>query len=109
MSYGAPSLDVTHADPWDIFELWGDDPVENVFVVEASELNDAVLVDIDVPAGSRVRVDVLGDAIELNHMGFYVSGATSDSVLFNFREASTVRLTGVGVLGSVLAPYARCT
>ena len=107
LSYGTPSLEVTHSDPWDIFELWGDDPTENVFVVESTELNDAVLVDIDVPAGSRVRVDVLGDTIDLNHMGFFVAGATPDAVLFNFREASTVRLNGVGVLGSVLAPYAQ--
>ncbi len=93
--------------------LTGTDPELNVFSVTAEELNNNFR--LDVPEGSSVIVNVSGEEVFWSGVGFDLPdgascrGGSSDwchSIMFNLYEAITLDLSGIGVQGSVLAPYA---
>jgi choice-of-anchor A domain-containing protein len=87
----------------------------NVFTLTAAEFADANHpLDIQVPAGSTVIVNVLGASDTLG-TGIYVNGVqesdTNDDgnrILFNFAQASTVTIDGQ-FDGALLAPFAMLT
>ena len=97
------------------FVLQGTSSTLNVFTVTQAEFGDANHpLDIVVPAGSTVVINVLGTDPTLG-AGIYFNGAQeSDSnndggdILFNFASASSVAIDGQ-LDGSVLAPFAVLT
>ncbi len=96
--------------------LVGNDPTLNVFAVSAAQLEAAREFVLSVPDGSSVLVNVSGTAVSWTSCGFVlpdgngscISGSTSwcHRILYNFYEAQTLHFDGIGVQGSVLAPYA---
>ena len=93
--------------------LVGTSTTENVFNLTAAQLS-SMQLDIVVPAGSTVLINVSGTAITLNNQininGNQLSN-TSDAaadVLFNFYDATTVSLNAE-INGTVLAPLALVT
>jgi choice-of-anchor A domain-containing protein len=87
--------------------LTGSNPDVNVFKLSAGQLWYANGLIIKAPAGSTVIVNVFGQNVRMQSMGIMLQGgATADHVAFNFPEATQLRLNGVGVEGSVLAPRA---
>jgi choice-of-anchor A domain-containing protein len=93
--------------------LVGSSTTENVFNLTAAQLS-SMQLDIVVPAGSTVLINVSGTAITLNNQininGNQLSN-TSDAaadVLFNFDDATTVALDAE-INGTVLAPLALVT
>ncbi len=96
----------TEIPPWNAIQLTGTDPDLNVFTVPASALSAASSLSITAPAGSSVVVSFTGTSAVGQYMGFSLSGVTRDHVLYNFPEATSLILQGVGVEGSVLAPFA---
>lgn len=84
----------------------GTDPGRNVFAVTAAELGRASGISLQVPAGSSVVVNVSGTSATLQYQGMNLNGHAPERVLFNFSQAHSVALLGIGFEGSVLAPAA---
>jgi choice-of-anchor A domain-containing protein len=95
--------------------LTGTDTKLNVFSVTSAQLSSTTQLQLIVPANSSVIVNVSGTVVTWGG-GFVmpdggVSCKTGTSswchrILYNMYEATTVTMTGIGVQGSVLAPYA---
>jgi len=83
----------------------GTDPFLNTFSVNGSDLSTANNVEIDVPNGSVVLVNVNGNNVSWGG-GFVVRGTAINNVLYNFYEAASLKIEGIDVTGSILAPFA---
>ncbi|MDY7229533.1 choice-of-anchor A family protein [Hyalangium rubrum] len=97
----------TTREPWGGLMMRGTDPELNVFQVNASAFNGAVLWSIDAPAGSFVVVNILGATASFR--GFDIQfggGIAAQAVLYNFVEATAIQAQGFGFRGTVLAPGA---
>jgi choice-of-anchor A domain-containing protein len=86
--------------------LTGANSTRNVFRVTASQLWYANNLIVRVPAGSSAIINVSGTNNRMQYMGMSVQGTTRDRVLLNFYQATQLKLNGVGVEASVLAPRA---
>jgi len=87
-----------------LITMSGTDPELNVFTIDASVVNQAVFWEIEAPAGSTVLVNVLGTTVDLSGFDFLLSGGvSSDLVLFNFPDATTVDIRQIAIDGAVLA------
>jgi choice-of-anchor A domain-containing protein len=78
----------------------------NVFDLTAAQLATAASLTINVPNGATVLVNVSGTTATLKNFGINLNGADAGGVLFNFTQATTVTLSGIGFRGSILAPHA---
>lgn len=92
--------------PWNAIELTGSDAVLNVFNILGSKLSSANSLNITAPAGSTVLINVDGTTVSFQNAGQSLSGVDGGHVLFNFNSASSLSMSGIGLYGSVLAPYA---
>lgn len=90
---------------WSGLTLQGSDPFLNVFSVTGANLSDASNLVINAPTGSVVLVNIDGNNIHWNG-GLSVNGTAKNNVMFNFYEATNLEIVGIGILGSVLAPFA---
>ena len=90
---------------WGAVNLNGSDPYLNVFTVNASDLSAANNMQIGVPNGSVVVVNVLGSTVNW-HGGLSVSGTAINNVLYNFPQTTDMTISGINVTGSILAPFA---
>jgi choice-of-anchor A domain-containing protein len=61
---------------------------------------------ITAPAGATVVVNVDGSSSAMQNMGISLTGVDNQHVLYNFSQASNLTLSGIGVLGTILAPLA---
>ncbi|MCX6151868.1 MAG: choice-of-anchor A family protein [Ignavibacteriales bacterium] len=90
---------------WGGLFLKGTDPFLNVFKVSGAELSSANNFEIDVPNGSVVLVNI--DGVDVSWTGgLVIFGTEKSNVLYNFYNASTLRIQGIDVRGSILAPFA---
>jgi len=96
-----------------VVNTWGTYTVGNtadggpqVFFMTAEQLKEAhTLALAFTPSnGSSVIINVSGSIIDFANMGTFF--APSQNILFNFYEAETVNMSGVGVWGNILAPTA---
>jgi choice-of-anchor A domain-containing protein len=87
--------------------LWfkGSDAELNVFSVNASEFLSTYEYYIDVPPGATTIINVSGASPEIKYAGFR-GNFTTDKLLWNFPDATTLTLRSVGFPGSILAPSA---
>lgn len=90
---------------WGGLILTGTDPFRNVFMVDGANLSSANNVEITAPNGSVVVVNVSGTNVSWTG-GFTVTGTSTTNVLFNFYEATSLKIQGIDVTGSILAPFA---
>lgn len=91
---------------WGILDLTGTSSGLNVFNLSAQDV-DINTLNITAPAGSTVLVNVNGANVKMEDFGMYLKGGlTSNYVLFNFYDATSLTLKGCGFEGSVLAPNA---
>lgn len=90
---------------WGAVKLTGRDPFMNVFMVKGSELSAANNMEISVPNGSVVLVNIDGKNVSWTG-GLTVVGTDKSNVLFNFFEAEFIKIQGIDVRGTVLAPWA---
>jgi len=89
---------------WGGLTLTGTDSDTNVFRLTTSELESAHTLNIATPNGSTAIVNIVGESGGLTNMGIFGSDRTK--TLFNFINATHVNLSGIGVEGSILAPFA---
>ncbi len=85
--------------------MTGTDPELNVFAISQSQLSNTYSFVINVPFGASVIINVAGGSPILANAGF--SGAVAQNqILWNFPDAGSLTMTGVGLPGSILAPSA---
>jgi choice-of-anchor A domain-containing protein len=83
----------------------GADPTLNVFEAQAVELESMTSMTISAPATSTVIVNIRGENVSLHDFGFALVGVAREHVLYNLPDATSLRMSGVGIQGSLLAPY----
>ncbi|QGJ71800.1 Hypothetical protein PBC10988_35090 [Planctomycetales bacterium 10988] len=91
---------------WGGVYLDGSDATLNIFEVSAAQLASSWGVQLSVPSGSTVLINVTGTTASLQNMGISLGGLNPKNVLWNFSEATTLTLQGIQVPGSLLAPFA---
>lgn len=106
-TYGSADANGIVLFQWSTLTLTGTDDSLNIFNITAAMLNSASSLVLNVAAGSHVLINVSGAAVDFCNMG--LSGITSTNTLFNFYEASTLLMSGIGIEGSILAPLADVT
>lgn len=97
--------------------LRGSDARLNIFTLSAWDLVRIGDFRIEVPEGSTVLVNVSGKIGRLERFGFYFNGLYGDQdkdglfpddrILYNFYEATALKIAGIEVHGTVLAPGAK--
>lgn len=95
----------TVASQWGTLTLTGTDPFMNVFKVSGSDLSNTHNLVVNAPGGSVVIVNVSGQNIAWMG-GMSVNGPAASNVLFNFYQALTLKIQGIAIIGTVLAPLA---
>lgn len=90
---------------WGSITLKGTDPLLNVFSISGGDLSASNNFEINVPKGSSVLVNISGQNVSWMG-GMSVIGASISNVLFNFFQSQTLKIQGIEVRGTVLAPLA---
>ncbi len=79
----------------------------SVFNVDQATLSSVTSFHIVAPSGATVLVNLGGTNPTMSSMGMSLTGGITESnVLYNFHEATTLNMQGIGLLGSLLAPNA---
>ena len=91
---------------WGTLMLEGTDPVLNVFSVDGNDLSAANNMEIDVPNGSVVLVNINRNSVSWTG-GLVVRGTGIGNVIYNFPNAQNIFIRGIDIQGSVLAPKAK--
>ncbi len=99
------SVNGTTEFQWGTVRMTCNDPYLNVFTVNGNDLNTANTVEINVPNGSAVVVNIVGTTINW-HGGLFVNGTVMNNVLYNFPQTTSLSISGIDVTGSILAPFA---
>ena len=105
-SLGAMAANGTTAMQWGGLSLTGSQSGLNIFTVQAADLANANNFKIIAPRDSQVLVNIVGGSASLRNMGFALQGVAGGDVLFNFYEAGSIDMSGIGLAGSILAPGA---
>ncbi len=90
---------------WGGLRLTGTDPYLNVFKVTGTDLSSANDFQVNVPNGSVVIVNINGTNVSWTG-GHVVTGTAINNVLYNFYEAKNLKIQGIDIRGSILAPFA---
>ena len=97
----------TTRESWGGLFLSGSNSALNVFDLNASDLNGAVLFNLDAPAGSLAVVNVRGASASFSGFSINLGGGIGEQdVLFNFVNTTQINATGIGLRGTLLAPGA---
>ncbi|HEX7763136.1 MAG TPA: choice-of-anchor A family protein, partial [Cellvibrio sp.] len=94
---------------WGGLELKGDcSSNSQIFNVNGADLGIAHTFAVScIPAGATVVFNVSGQNVSIKSMGMQSLSALRDKVLFNFPQATSLKMTSVGIEGSILAPFAQ--
>jgi choice-of-anchor A domain-containing protein len=85
--------------------LTGTDPTLNVFELQAADLANMTSLILTAPASSSAVVNIRGESVSLHDFGFSLTGIVREQILYNLPDATSLTLSGVGIQGSLLAPY----
>jgi choice-of-anchor A domain-containing protein len=97
-----------------LISLSGTNKDLNIFNLNADLISNASKFSIDVPFGSTLLVNISGTAARMQDFGFFYDGIQGDYnpnfpdqyILYNFFEATSLKIAGIEVHGSILAPWA---
>ncbi len=85
--------------------LDGEDPFLNIFNVGGAELSLSTDLNINVPNGSVALINIDGDNIIWSG-GLEITGTDKTNILYNFNQATNIKISDIDVRGSILAPKA---
>ena len=107
---GLPTTSATHFESWGQprggLDLSGDNQTLNVFSISSEDLSRSYSLIINVPAASKVVVNISGSNVAIKNMDIRLNGTTRNKVLFNFLNCTQLHVSGVSIEGSILAPNA---
>lgn len=86
--------------------LYGDDPELNIFELPSGGLSQADQLVFEIPDGSTVLVNISDTTVSFSNLAVSLQGASPRKIVFNLRDASSVKLTSRGMVGTILAPGA---
>ncbi|MDY7092239.1 MAG: choice-of-anchor A family protein [Acidobacteriota bacterium] len=87
-------------------QLDGTDPDLNIFDLSGADLSAANTLNINAPAGSTVLINIDGATNQMQYFGISVNGTDRGNVLYNFFETTNLTVQGIGIQGSIFAPFA---
>ncbi|HEX2916470.1 MAG TPA: choice-of-anchor A family protein [Chloroflexia bacterium] len=99
----------TDVKPWGQIILTGTDASQNVFSVNGSDLAQANSLVINAPAGSTVVINISGQNDRVQNLGIKLNGVDNQHVVYNFYEATSLKVQSVRVEGTIWAPLADVT
>lgn len=102
---GGYAANGTVVKEWGSVNMTGNDPFLNVFSVNTADITAAHTVNITVPNGSVVLVNMVGTSIDWKG-GLFVNGTAVGNVIYNFPQGMNLRISGIDIRGSILAPFA---
>ena len=85
--------------------LDGSDPFLNIFEVEGAKLSASTDLNINVPNGSVALINIDGDNIVWSG-GLEITGTDKTNILYNYPQATQIKISNIDVRGSILAPKA---
>lgn len=85
--------------------LEGNEPILNVFEIDGNDLSERTSLEINVPNGSVVLVNVNRTNVSWTG-GVVVNGTAIGNVIYNFYQAKKLKISGIDVQGTILAPKA---
>jgi choice-of-anchor A domain-containing protein len=78
-----------------------------IHVFHLPSLDNVTSINIDGSSDATVLIDIDGVDVSFQSLGLALSGGISRTqVIYNFRNATSLNLSAIGILGSVLAPNA---
>lgn len=86
--------------------LRGTSPETDVFTITADQLAHTRSLTIAAPPGATVLLNVTGADVRGQNFGLHLRGPDAGHILWNFPQAQTLSLSGVGLKGAFLAPAA---
>jgi choice-of-anchor A domain-containing protein/uncharacterized repeat protein (TIGR01451 family) len=86
-------------------KLKGNNPFLNVFRINGSDLSKANNFVVDVPNGSVALINIDGESVSWTG-GLVINGTDKSNILYNFNQTTTLKIQGIDVRGSILAPFA---
>ncbi len=95
----------TVAHAYSTYTLTGTDANLNIFDLTNSTYS-AATINISAPAGSTVVINVPGSAASFTYGSINLSGVSANNVIWNFNNATSLALNGIGFNGTILAPGA---
>lgn len=105
-----PVSGTTTVKPWGSILLKGTPTSVNVFELDAHAFIGATVLTIQAPAGSLAVINVRGSSATIANFGQKLEGGIDkQGVLFNFPDATSLNVSGYGMVGSLLAPHAHVT
>lgn len=121
-SYGWAVLDVsgTATLTGTVLTLTGTSPSQNIFTLDGDSIlgsgtpiDNITQINLNVPAGATVLINVIGDNLSLNNITLQINGgsptaAQAQKILFNFPTATSLTINSV-FYGTILAPSASTT
>ena len=96
----------TDVTSWDAIRMSGSSNSVNVFEVEGSALARAVSLEIDVPHGSSVLINISGSTARFSNFAVFSDAVGPEHLLFNAPDCRSIEIEAFGFVGSLLAPYA---
>ena len=103
---------------WGGLYLQGTDPDLNIFTFDGTNIEGTGLtlgtintLDIQVPDGSTVLINVLGQDLSFGNYGIFLNGQETTQeqnklIFWNFPNALNINSNNISIKGSLLAPYA---
>ncbi|MCX6954825.1 MAG: choice-of-anchor A family protein [Verrucomicrobia bacterium] len=104
LAYGAEAANGTSVLQWSTLTLTGTQTglnALNIFNITAAQLASASSLVLNVAAGSHVLINVSGTSVNFSNKG--LSGFDPENTLFNFYQANSLTMSGIGIEGSILA------
>ncbi len=92
--------------------LIGTNDIVNIFSLNAIDFLGVTSIQLQVPVGSAVIINISGTNVALSNFGFGSigeckgGGTECHMIIWNMYEAETVTISGIGLQGSLLAPLA---
>ena len=86
--------------------LTGSNTTTNYFNISGANLASTSSMQINVPTGATVFINVSGVTDQFSGANISITGTSSSKVLFNFYQATSITLSGIELKGSLLAPAA---
>jgi choice-of-anchor A domain-containing protein len=78
----------------------------NVFDIAGADTGSVGLFNLDIPTNAYALINVIGSSASFMNIGFDVGSTSASHILFNFSDATSLSLGGIGFEGSILAPHA---
>ena len=90
-------------------KLKGTDPKFNFFKIAADKFKTVRVFSLDAPAQSTAVLTITGASVEISNFDMKLIGITHGRVIVNVPDATTLKVSKIGVEGTLLAPKALLT